>query len=65
LIQRTLRQNGVNRGLGTSLDYTCSGQDRYGNIGDSLTDFLSGFLQGPVKLLVHFMQALTELATSF
>jgi hypothetical protein len=50
--------------LGQSLDYACSRQDRHGNTVDGHANFLGGFLQGAVKLLVDLVQAPTELAPS-
>jgi len=50
--------------LGQSLDYACSRQDRHGNTVDGHANFLGGFLQGAVKLLVDLVKALTELAPS-
>ena len=62
--QRTLRQSRGCRGLGQSLDYACSRQDWHGNTVDGHANFLGGFLQGAVKLLVELVKALTELAPS-
>ena len=62
--QRTLRQSRGCRRLGQSLDYACSRQDWHGNTVDGHANFLGGFLQGAVKLLVDLVQALTELAPS-
>jgi hypothetical protein len=50
--------------LGQSLDYACSRQDRHGNTVDGHANFLGGFLQGAVKLLVDLVKALTELVPS-
>jgi hypothetical protein len=51
--------------LGQSVVHARSRHDWHGNTVDRLANFLDGFLQGAVQLLVDLAEAFSELASNF